>query len=354
MAHVYGHNDFFKNNRLFRDGTDADYTLEMFKNDGTMIKNYINDPSIGYEQVEKMINSAHSIKLQVSRNIGIKRKDDEETKRELMDSYKEKKSRQSTLEPKVHVEPPDINKIPLNPEDDLLFFIIKYGELEEWQKNTLEVVRRESEYFIPQIETKIMNEGWASYWHYNILKKLELPPPLNLEFIKRHNDVVRPIPGGLNPYYLGFEIFSDLAERCGIQKIFEAREFDRDASFVRRYLTQELCRKLNLFEYIRKGTDYFIEEVSDETGWEEIRNMIADSAGMGSVPYIRVTDMSRKDKTLSLEHVFDGRELNQQYAEETLKCVYRLWGHKVVLKTKHSSREVTFSCEDGKKTSFNY
>ncbi|MGM8317309.1 SpoVR family protein, partial [Clostridium perfringens] len=109
-------------------------------------------------------------------------------------------------------------------------YIIDYSNLEEWEKNILKIVRRESLYFLPQIETKIMNEGWASYWHYNILKKLNLPQGLHLEFLKRHNDVVAPVSYGLNPYYIGFRIFQDIEKRYGREKIFEVRALERDNS----------------------------------------------------------------------------------------------------------------------------
>src|SRR5699024_4859994 len=137
--------------------------------------------------------------------------------------------------------PPDISKIPLNPDDDIIQFIIDYSNLEEWEKNILKIVRRESLYFLPQIETKIMNEGWASYWHYNILKKLNLPQGLHLEFLKRHNDVVATVSYGLNPYYIGFRIFQDIEKKYGREKIFEVRALERDNSFIRKYLTRELC-----------------------------------------------------------------------------------------------------------------
>lgn len=349
IAHVYGHNDFFKNNRLFKEGTDAEYTVEMFKNHAAIIKNYIDDPSIGYENVEKMLNAAHSIKLQISRNIGQKKKDNDQLKQEIIDNYKENSSKYNILEPRVKMNPPDVNKIPLEPEDDLLYFIIKYSDLEEWQKNILDIVRKESRYFIPQIETKIMNEGWASYWHYNILQKLDLPPSLHMEFIKRHNDVVRPVPGGLNPYYLGFEIFKDAAKRFGDDELFTIRSLNRDSSFIRRYLTYDLCKKLNLFEYGLIRSDYIIKEVSDESGWEEIRNTLSQSAGMGTVPYIRVSDMSRNDKTLTLEHVFDSRELHPKYCEETLKCIYDLWGHRVILNTKRNKKNISILCDENRK-----
>ena len=348
IAHVYGHNDFFKSNRLFQEGTKAHYTLEMFKNHAMIIQNYINDPSIGYDKVEKMLNAAHSIRFQVSRTIGLKRKENHILKQEMIDDYKKSSSYHSILEPRVEVESPNFNKVPLEPEDNILYFISIYGDLEDWQKSIINIVRDESQYFIPQIETKIMNEGWASYWHYNILKKLELPSSLHLEFLKRHNDVVRPIPGGLNPYYLGFEIFCDLKEKYGLEKIFEVREFDRDASFIRRYLTRELCEKLNLFEYSKQGYDYIVKEVADEDGWEVIRNALADSAGMGSIPYIRVMDMSKKEKILTLEHVYDGRELQAKYLEETLRYIQDLWGRKVILKTKLRDRFVNIVCDEQK------
>ncbi|MFZ5968063.1 MAG: SpoVR family protein [Bacillota bacterium] len=352
IAHVYGHNDFFKNNRLFKEGTDAKYTLEMFRSHGDMIKSYINDPSIGYEKVERILDAAHAIKLQTCRVIGKQRPRDEELKKKLMEDYNRKVSEHNILEPYVEIEPPDISKIPLEPDEDSLHFIAKYGKLEEWENNILDIVREETGYFIPQIETKIMNEGWASYWHYNILKKLDLPDSLYLEFIKRHNDVVTPIRGSLNPYFLGFEIYKDLVERYGEEKIFEARSVDRDQSFIKRYLTKELCMKLNLFEYIKKTNDYMIREVSDDEGWTKIRDTLSSSAGMGMVPLILVTDMSEKDRTLTLEHVFDGRELEQTYAEQTLKHIGTLWGHKVILKTNMDGRNLTMTCNEDMKIAY--
>ena len=215
----------------------------------------------------------------------------------------------------IEIKLPDLDKIPLEPYDDVVGFIIQHGDLEEWEKNILRIVKRETEYFLPQIETKTMNEGWASFWHYTILKELDLPEGLHFEFLKRHNDVVAPIVGGLNPYYIGFKIFQDLDNRYGREKIFEVREVERDASFIRRYLTRELCEELNLFQYGKRSFDYIIEEVSDEVGWEEIRDNLAFTSGLGSVPYIRVVDLNKQDNTLTLEHVFDGRELELSYAK---------------------------------------
>jgi len=346
IAHVYGHNDFFKNNRLFKDGTRAESTVEMFKFHADMVRNYINDPSIGYEKVERILDAAHAIKLQTSRVVGEKRVENDDLKKRLLDDYKNKNEIHSSLEAYEKLECPDLNKIPLEPEEDILYFIIKYGDIEDWEKRLLDVVRQETKYFIPQIETKIMNEGWASFWHYNILKQLNLSDELYLEFIKRHNDVIAPGYGSINPYFVGFKIFEDILKRYGKDKIFEVRSIERDESFLRKYLTKELCGDLNLFEYASNDENYVVKEVADDNGYKSIRNTLCSSCGMGTIPLIRVVEMSPKDKTLILEHVSDGRELNMDYAEATLKYMYELWGHTVVLLTKQLGKEIRLTCDD--------
>ena len=350
MAHVYGHNDFFKNNRLFKEGTRAKLALEMFKLDGEIIREYINAPGIGYEKVERILDAAHAIRYNIGRVIGRKEMTDEEIRKNRIDDYKKAIENKSILDMDMVIEEPILDKIPLEPYDDVVGFIIKYGKLEEWEKDIVRIVKRETEYFMPQIETKTMNEGWASYWHYNILKSLDLPEGLHFEFLKRHNDVVAPILGGLNPYYVGFKMFEDIERRYGKDKIFEVRAMERDASFIRRYLTQELCEELNLFQYGKKSFDYVIEEVSDEGGWKEIRDNLAFTAGLGSIPYIRVIDLNTRDLTLTLEHVYDGRELEATYAKETLKYVQQLWGYKVRLLTKNKdNKEFYINCDVDKK-----
>jgi len=348
IAHVYGHNDFFKNNRLFKVGTRAASTVEMFKFHADTVRSFINDPSIGYEKVERILDAAHAIKFQTSRVIGEKRIPEEVLKQRILDDYKNNNEVHSNLDVYVKLEFPDVNKIPIEPENDILYFIIKHGDMEEWEKSLLEIVRQETSYFIPQIETKIMNEGWASFWHYNILKKLDLPDELYLEFIKRHNDVIAPGQGSINPYFVGFKIFEDILKRYGMDKIFEVRAIERDESFLRKYLTEELCEELNLFEYAAKDGNYVVKEVADDNGFKSIRNTLASTCGVGSIPLIRVTEMSPKDKTLILEHVYDGRELNIAYAEATLKYIYELWGHTVTLKTTQIGNEIRIECADDK------
>ncbi|MCR1952411.1 MULTISPECIES: SpoVR family protein [unclassified Clostridium] len=354
MAHVYGHNDFFANNRMFVEGTNAKGALEMFKLDAEIVRGYINDPSIGYERVEKILNAAHAIRYQIPRVVGVKELSGDEIKESLIADYYSKKENRGILDENDEIPFPDVSKIPVEPCDDVLGFIIKYSALEEWEKNILRIVKRETQYFMPQIETKIMNEGWASFWHYNILKELDLDDGLHFEFLKRHNDVVAPIVGGLNPYYLGFKVFQDIEKRFGREKIFEVRKTERDSSFLRRYLTRELCEELNLFQYAKKSFEYVVEEVPDEIGWKEIRDYLADTCGVASIPYIRVTNLNRRDLTLTLEHFFDGRELEMSYAKETLKYVQDLWGRKVTLITKtKEGKQIEIICNEDRKIFIN-
>ncbi|MGL5068873.1 MAG: SpoVR family protein [Sarcina sp.] len=347
IAHVYGHNDFFKNNRLFKDGTRAAQTLEMFKLDADIIRGYINDPSIGYEEVERVIDAAHAIRYQIPRVVGVKKLSNEEAKQRILDDYMNKREQRSILDPYEPAVPPDVSKIPLEPDDDLMMFIMTYGDLQEWEKNILSIVRRESMYFVPQMETKILNEGWASFWHYNILKKLNLSDGLYIEFIKRHNDVITPIPYGLNPYYIGFKILEDIDKKYGREKMFEVRALERDNSFIRKYLTKELCEDLGLFKYAKKGFDIVVDEVADEEGWKKIRDTIASECGVGTIPYIRVNELNKKDYSLNLEHVFDGRELDSTYTKKTLKHIYKLWKRTVTLTTKNrEGGDTIYVCDD--------
>lgn len=354
IAHVYAHNDFFKNNRLFKTGTKAEYTIEMFKNHANRIREYISDPSIGYSSVEKILNAAHAVKLQTERVAEFRKRSEEEQKPRLavvennkdfpyLERYTQKKEDNAVISEESEV----LSK----PEEDLLRFIIENGRLLDWEKDIISIVREEAQYFIPQIETKIMNEGWASYWHYKLLNSLELPQNMHFEFLRKHNEVIRPLKSSINPYYIGFKIFENLYDKYGTEKIFEVRETERDQSFIRRFLTKELCSEMNLFEFVASGNDYMVSEVSDEDGWKAVRDTLCNTAGIGSIPVIAVTDLNRKDNTLVLTHEFDGRELELAYTYETLKHIVDLWNGKVILYTQLEGKDKTITCDESKRIS---
>lgn len=356
IAHVYAHNDFFKNNRLFKLGTKAEYTVEMFKNHANRIREYISDPSIGYSRVERILNAAHAVKLQTERVVEFQNRSEKpekggsaltESNRDFphLDRYSQRIDQDDNKNSLQEV------KIPSEPQEDILKFIIEYGRLQDWEKDIIAIVREEASYFIPQIETKIMNEGWASFWHYNILNSLELPQSMHVEFLRRHNEVIRPLKSSINPYYIGFKIFESISEKHGLDKIFEIRETERDQSFIRRYLTEELCNEMNLFEYVSAGNDYMISEVSDEEGWRIVRDTLCNTVGIGSIPTIRIEEWNQKENTLVLSHEYDGRELELSYAYETLKHVVDLWNGKLLLITQLEGKKKNISCDEQKRIS---
>jgi stage V sporulation protein R len=351
IAHVYGHNDFFKNNFTFK-STRAELTLETFKAHALRVRRYAEDPSIGIEKVERILDAAHALALQCRRNLAIKKL----TPGELVERAIE--NAQPAVDPfhRLHARPefkePEVRKVPLEPDEDLLLFIRDHNPfLEPWEKDLLTIVDEETKYFLPMMETKIMNEGWASYWHKKIVESLEVEQGLHLEFIVRHNQVLRPIPGQINPYHLGFKIWEDLYRRHteptkeeikkygaptknGTEKIFEAREVERDTSFLRRYLTEELMREMDMFEYEARGDEFVIDKVSDDEGWKQVKETLIKSVGTGSIPVIKIDDADfGHTRTLYLKHTHDGRDLQLEYAEKTLAFVQRLWGHECLLET---------------------
>lgn len=323
MAHVYGHNDFFKNNRLFKRDTRADMEIDMFQAHANRIREYIQDPSIGPEKVERILDAAHGLKFQMSRHGELKQPDKTERTEEASQA------------------------VPKRLQGDLLAYLAERGKLSEWERDLIHIVRKEALYFLPQIETKIMNEGWASYWHYQLLNQLDLPQGLHLEFLKRHNLVVCPHQGRINPYFIGFKIFEYLDKQPGgREKIMAIRSEDRDDSFIRRHLNQELCAELKLFSYDILGDHIVVTEVSNEDGWKTVRDTLAQSVGLGGIPIVE--PLSVEKDTLVLEHIYDNRELELHYAQETVKYVAELWGGKVDLHTKINNAIKIISCSEAK------
>ncbi len=376
IAHVYGHNDFFANNFTFTSATRAEFAMEMFKNHANRIRSYMEDPSIGVEAVEDLIDCAHALSLQRSRNFAIKKLSRGEQVEKLLDLAQPPRDRWSEIHPRKEYVQPNITRHPLEPDPNLVEFIaLNNPRLAEWERDVLQIVDKESAYFIPQIETKIMNEGWASYWHYKICNELPLPQGYHLEFLVRHNQVLRPTPGGLNPYHLGFILWMDIEKRWndgrtgrewtddtprqdisaldendtpGRKKIFEVRETDRDASFLRRFLTEDIIRQLDLFQHEKRGKERVITKVADEESWQDIKETLIKSVGMGSIPSIVVTDADfGRRRTLYLQHEHDGRDLQLDYAERTLQHCERLWGHEVVLESIVNGKNSLLKLVDG-------
>ena len=339
VAHVYGHNDFFKNNFTFRTTT-PQYTISGFKARASRVRRYVEDPSIGLDAVESVLDAAHALALQCRRNLAIRKPSPEELREAALAAAEPPPDPFRSVHRRPEYEAPDLRRNPPAPDEDVLLFIRDNNPyMASWERDLLTIAHEQAQYFLPQIETKIMNEGWASFWHKQILDSLELPPDLALEFLVRHNQVVCRHEGGLNPYHLGIRIWEHLAARGREQdgdlgSLFLVRESDRDASFLRRHLNEELIRELDLFQYAAKAEELVVTEVADTEGWESVRDTLIANVGANTIPVIRVVDGDRDGKRgLLLRHEHDGRDLHPEYAEKTLGFAHRLWQNEVILET---------------------
>lgn len=376
VAHVLAHCDFFKNNARF--STSNRDMVESMAATAERIAQYEMD--YGSHNVEQFIDAVLSIQEHVDQRIVNPRKLDK--RRYMEEKAKEAKQNLKGRRPqgdyddlwaldqladpaKEKKTEPDRVPFPPEPEKDIMWFIQEYSEvLEDWQRDIMSMLREEMLYFWPQMETKIMNEGWASYWHQRIIRELDLTSEETIEYAKLNSSVVQPSTQSLNPYYLGLKIFEDIERRWdspttdeqqrlgrvpgkGREKIFEVRETDMDSSFIRNYLTKELVKDLDLYVFEKQGPEW---KITDKT-WEHVRDQLANSRMNGGTPYIVVTDGDyQRTGDLLLRHQYEGVELDLKYLERTLPYVYTLWGHPVHLETIIEGQKALFSY-DGKKHS---
>lgn len=375
MSHVYGHNDFFKNNINFRKGTRAELALEFFRASADRVRSYISDPSIGAAAVEEALDCAHALMYNCPRVPGTKYVSQEEQRKELLDGSKNvPEDEWSHLSTKKVPVVPNLKRLPLKPEESLLLFLRDYSarRLEEWEKDILTIVYETFSYFMPQIMTKIMNEGWASYWHYKIGRALNLPASLRVSLANFHSMVVRSAenPFVINPYHLGFTIWNDIERRYenptdeekekyslkggeGMEQIFRVRRTANDASFLEAYLTKDLMVELNLFSFVADEDEAYVDELPDDDSWKQIRQTLVRDVGMGSFPVIKVIDGDGSGaRSLVLKHEFDGRHLDSKSAKKTIQCAYHFWGRPVSLETTTFKRHVPYVFSyDGEKSS---
>lgn len=324
MAHCIGHSDFFKNNITFQHTHPENIILRM-RNAKRYIDQLMEDPSIGVDKVEKILDSAHALSLNVPHRYT---------------PYVTQKEKRENLVRDIKaglyddaIIMPDPEMLPISRERNILAFIAESSpDLEDWQRELIYIVEEEAHYFMPQIRTKIMNEGWASYWHYRLMHELELPSSMHIPFLKTHNEVVRPHPGSINPYHLGFYMFRKIEERFGLEECFIARESLNDESFIRQYLTQEDCEELELFSFSLKKDEYKVDEVSDEPGWKNIKEDLIKQVGGNSIPIIEI-DSVDESNVLCLIHDHEGRDLELDYADAVVHHISHLWGDVVKLDT---------------------
>lgn len=371
VAHVLAHCDFFKNNVRFS-ATNRDM-VESMSATAERISKY--ELSYGAETVESFIDAVLAIQEHVDPQLVRpfrydKRQQTEEMIRRAKESRKQPERKGPyddlwSLGDGSDAEDPGSSgaNFPPEPEKDVMWFIQEYSEsLEDWQRDIMSMLREEMLYFWPQMETKIMNEGWASYWHQRILREMNLTSEETVEYAKLNASVVQPSRHSLNPYYLGLKIFEDIERRWdhpteeeqrrfgrqqgkGREKIFEVRELDSDTSFLRSYLTKQLVHDLDLYIFEKQGPEW---KITDKT-WENVRDQLVESRINGGAPYIVVQDGNfNRAGELVLKHQYEGIELDLKYLERTLPYVQRLWGRTVHLESVVEDKKAVFSY-DGQK-----
>lgn len=363
IAHVLAHCDFFKNNVRFAN-TRRDM-VESMTATAERIESY--EMVYGRDEVERFLDAVLSIQEHIDPSlIRPKLPDDAEDAAEDNDDQSAVKTPYDDLwnldKPQAQDNKPKLvkkqrKKFPLTPEKDLLLFIEEHSrELADWQRDILTMMREEMLYFWPQLETKIMNEGWASFWHQRILREMDLSPDEAVEFASLNASVVQPSKQQINPYYLGLKMYEDIEKRynnpsenmwkmgaepnTGRNKIFEVREIESDQSFIRNYLTKDLVNQEDMYLFEKQGSDYTITDKD----FENVRDQLTSSRVNGGFPYITVQNGDYlRNGELYLMHGYEGTELDLHYLENVLPYIYQLWGRNVHLETVVDDKRVLFS-----------
>ncbi|MBP1949383.1 SpoVR family protein [Virgibacillus litoralis] len=363
IAHVLAHCDFFKNNARFAN-TRRDM-VESMTATAERIANY--EMIYGKDEVEQFLDAVLSIQEHIDPSI-IRHKlpaqseEEEETTPKVRTAYDDLWNLDQSEADKQPSPRNKRKKFPPNPEKDILLFIEEYSrELEDWQRDILTMMREEMQYFWPQLETKIMNEGWASYWHQRILREMDLTTDEVVEFAKLNAGVVQPSKQQINPYYLGLKMFENIEERynnpteemrklgvepkSGREKMFEVREVESDISFIRNYLTKEIVQEEDMYLFEKQGRDYRITEKD----YEKVRDQLISMRINGGFPYIQVENGDYlRNGELYLVHGYEGIELDLKYLENVIPYIYQLWGRDVHMETYVEEKQVVFSYDGNK------
>jgi stage V sporulation protein R len=385
MCHVSGHCDFFKNNFAFSH-TNRKMMDEM-ANHATRIRRYID--WYGVEEVERFVDRVLSIDNLIDyhspyiKRQGKKASDPEEVKpgmggrelgllptdREYMeryinpDEYVERKRREREAEQKRE------KRFPPEPERDVMGFLMAHAPLNRWQRDVMDMLREEAYYFAPQGMTKIMNEGWASYWHAKMMTEKVMDSTEVIDFADKHAGVMQTSPTRLNPYKLGLELFRDIEDRwnrgrfgkewndcedmaerrrwdkqlgLGREKIFQVRQIYTDVTFIDEFFTIDFCREHGFFsyEYDKKRKQFVI----DSRQFEQVKQKMLFQLTNFGQPVIRVTDGNFENRAeLLMEHDHEGIDLDPEYSQATLKNIQAIWTRPVHLVTKHDGRDVVLS-----------
>lgn len=373
IAHVYGHVDFFKHNYWFSKTNRK--MLDKMANHGAMVRELIN--KVGHDEVEAFIDTCLSIDNLIDIHSVFQAKPkklSEEEKEELASRKAPKLGAKKYLD--SYINPPEeiaarnrqleeeaqklATAFPEHPQKDILAFLLEFAPLKSWEKKILKMIRDEAYYFAPQGQTKILNEGWATYWHSKMMTQLA---PLDagdiIDYCDHYAGVVASHPGQLNPYKLGVELLRYVERRwnrgqfgleytniedpkvraawnteagLGRDKIFEIRSHHNDITFIDEYMDEDFCHETKMFLYERdRRTGRLVIASRD---FKQIKSQLLDQLTNFGQPIIRVVDGNYKNRgELLLRHDHHKVDLKQDYTTETLRNLHRIWNRPVHIET---------------------
>lgn len=400
MAHVYGHCDFFKNNMWF--GHTNRKMLDAMANHATKVRKWVD--RLGLPRVEEFIDTCLSVDNLIDIHSAAIRRQPAMTEtgehlrarveagetpdlpqaqdfkysvdRSYMDEYINPKAEVLAAREKALEETLKPQKVPAKPERDVLGFILQHARLHDWEREILGIIREESLYFAPQAQTKIMNEGWATFWHTKLMTEKLARADEIVQYAHSTSGTTAMGRKQLNPYKLGLELFRDIErrwdtgrhgreydecddmtkkrewfrdERGGIQKIYEVRRIYNDVQFVDAFLTEEFCRRQGFFAYAydKKNKQYVIESRE----FDKIKQQLLKQLTNFGQPIVEVVDANHDNRgELLMEHRHGGDDLQMDWAETALGNLTKLWRRPVHIHTQLNGRPVRLS-HDGENAS---
>ncbi len=390
MCHVLGHVDFFKNNFAFR-ATDLDsagrvfdpvrrpenYTpnrkwIDKMANHGAALRAIV--ARHGVERVEELVDQCLSLENLVDPHAPfiVRRRPEQSDEdpaeievprlaaKDYMDSFINPDDYIAAQRKRMEEErAARKTRFPVDREQDVLRFLLDHAPLERWEHAVLSVIREEAYYFIPQMQTKVMNEGWASYWHSKLMTEHVADASEIVDYAENNAGVMATSRGRLNPYKLGVELFRDVEERwnrgqfgrewedcddldtkkdwdlrlgLGREKIFEVRALYSDVTFIDEFFTPDFAHRHGYFAFGWSGRNERWEIESRE--FKAVKEKLLASFTNFGNPFVYVVDANFENRgELLLDHDHRGLDLRDDYAKETLKALVRVWKRPVVLAT---------------------
>lgn len=382
MAHVYGHADFFKQNFWF--GKTNRKMLDQMGNHATRVRRHIDRH--GAEVVERFIDACLSIEYLIDPHAPFVQREARGPAREAEGFEPERlpakdymdpfinPSREMERQKKAYEEEKKAKKtrFPAQPTRDVLLFLLRHAGLEDWQQDVLSIVRDEAYYFVPQAMTKIMNEGWASYWHSKLMTRHFLEASEIVQYADQHSGVVHMPPGGFNPYKIGLELFKDIERRWntgqhgpewerlegvgererfddrsnrGRDKIFEVRRIYNDVSFIDEFLTEEFVERHRMYQTRRDPQTGEVRVVSRD--WKRVKQTLLHHLTNRGEPFVSVVDGNYANRgELYLAHQWTGLEVDAAKAGEVLTNLRLIWGRPVHLQMRLKDEMCLLSCQE--------